>query len=156
MKSSVLLFLLVLLTSVVIAAGKPTDTYVIIGDKTYYCDDVHVGKASTSMYIHGRRLLKVATYVVDAYAESGRFYEYLPVMRQNQDTAGWAFMQLIASNNGFRVYRYCSSFLKYDPVSGIIAPTLPVYRYYIFKRGKFVSVTDDQNVKAQLAPYGVK
>jgi hypothetical protein len=41
-------------------------------------------------------------------------------------------------------------------VNGIIEPIKPVYRYYIFKSGKFVSVTDDQNVEAQLAPFGVK
>ena len=156
MKSLALLFLLVLLTSGLRAAGTPAENFIVIGDKTYFYDKVRVGKAFTRIYIDGRKFFKVPTFVVNAYAENGKFYEYLPVVSKYQDTAGWAFMEFIAMHDGYRLYRYCSNCLKYDPVTGIIAPIMPVYRYYIFKNGKFVSVSDDQNVNAQLAFFGVK
>ena len=132
-----LLFLLVFLTSNMNAAGKTTDNFVIIGDQTYYCDQVRVGKAFTRIYIDGKQFFKVPTAFVDAYAEKGTFYEHLPILTKDQDTAGWAFMQFIASHDGNRLYRYCSNCLKYDPVNEKIDPTMPVYRYYIFKSGKF-------------------
>lgn len=156
MKSSAFLFLLFFLTSGLYAADKSTDNFVIIGDETYYCDEVHPGKANTSIYTDGKLILKVPSFTINAYAQGGKFYEYLPVMNKKQDTTGWAFMLFITSHDGYRLYRYCSNCLKYDPVNGIIAPIVPVYRYYTFKSGKFVSVTDDHDLQAQLASYGVK
>jgi hypothetical protein len=156
MKNSAFLFLLFFLTSGLYAADKSTDNFVIIGDETYYCDEVHPGKANTSIYIDGKQIFKVPTSYVDAYAQGGKFYEYLPVMNKNQDTMGWAFMQFITSHNGMRLYRYCSNCLKYDPVNGTIAPVVPLYRYYTFKSGKFVSVTDDHDLQSQLKEFGVK
>ena len=156
MKKSILLFLMVMFTFGLQAAVIPTDTYIIVGDKTYYCDEVHVGKSYTRIYTDDRQILKIPTALVTAYARGGKFYEYLPVLNQNQDTTGWAFMQYIASNDGNRLYQFCSNCLKYDPVSGKIEPTMPVYRYYTFNHGKFVSVTDDTDLQAQLSSFGVR
>ncbi len=65
-------------------------------------------------------------------------------------------MQFIASHDGNRLYRYFSNCLKYDPVNEKIDPVLPVYRYYILKSGNFVSVTDDEDLQAQLSSFNVK
>jgi len=157
MKKSIILMLSILWIFSLEAANKPTDTFIIIGDETYYCDEVHVGKANTRIYRDGKEILKVRTSLVNAYAQGGRFYEYLPVLNKNQDTTGWAFMQFITSHEGNRLYRFCSNCIHYDPVSGVIAPALPVYRYYIFKSGRFVSVTDDRDdLHAQLSTFNVK
>lgn len=156
MKNTALLSLLVFFSLGLKAADKLTDSFVIIGEKTFYCDKVHVGMGSTRIYIDGKQILKVPTFAINAYAENGMLYEYLPVLTKDQDTVGWAFMQFIASRNGSRIYRYCSDCLHYDPVNEKIAPTMPVYRYYTFKRGNFVSVSDDENVKEHLASFGVR
>jgi hypothetical protein len=156
MKSSTLLVLLVLIASCFQVAGKSLDTFVIIGKETYFCDKVQVGRGYTRIYIEGRLFFKVPSFVVNAYAEKGSFYEYLPVVNKDQDTTGWAFMHFIASRGGKRLYRYCSNCLKYDPIDGEIAPSQPVYRYYTFESGKFVSVTDNGNIEDQLALFGVK
>lgn len=156
MKTLVLFTLLVILQSGLLAATKTTDTFIIIGDETYFCDDIHVGKSKTSIFIDGRQFFKIPTIIVKAYSQNGRLFEYLPVMDKDRNTAGWAFMQFIASSNGKRLYRFCSNCIHYDPVSGKIAPTLPVYRYYTFKGGEFISVTDDQNEKEELTSFGVK
>jgi hypothetical protein len=156
MKSLTLLFLLFFMTTGLLAAQKSTENFVIIGDETYYCDEVHAGMAKTSIYIDGKLRFKVPSYVISAYAQSGKFFEYLPVLNKNQDTTGWAFMQFITSHDGNRLYRYCSNCLKYDPVNATVAPIVPVYRYYVFRSGKFVSVSDDQDLQSQLAVFGVK
>jgi hypothetical protein len=156
MKNSVILFLLVLFASGLLAAAKPADNFVIIGEKTYYCDKVQVGPAFTRAYVDGKLFFKFPTNNITAYADKGRFFEYLPVMNKDGETTGWAFMEFLASRDGDRLYRYCSNCLHYDPVNGKIEPTIPTYRYYIFNGGRFVSVTDDYNLQAQVAVFGVK
>ncbi len=94
--------------------------------------------------------------MIDAYSQNGVLFEKMPIVCKNQDTAGWAFMQRISSRNGYSLYRFCSNCIHYDPVDGIINPVYPVYRYYIFKNGKFVSLVDEHNAKEQLAKFGVK
>jgi hypothetical protein len=100
--------------------------------------------------------MKIPTFLINAYQKNGLLFERLPVVNKNQDTAGWAFMQFIASHEGYRLYRFCSNCLHYDPATGHIAPENPVYRYYVFKRGKFVSMTDDYNDIAILKQFGIK
>lgn len=156
MKKSVLLFLFMLFTFGIQAAVVPAAAYIIVGDETYYCDEIHLGKADTRIYTDGKLLLKVPTHLIRAYARAGKFYEYLPVLNHDQDTTGWAFMQFIASRDGNRLYQFCSNCLKYDPVTGKIEPTIPVYRFYTFRHGKFVSVTDDTDLQAQLSSFGVR
>lgn len=156
MKTFALFLLFCFLVSGIYPANKPTGNFVIIYGNTYYCDDIHVGKSSTKIFYEGKKFIKIPTSKISAYAEGGSLFEYLPVINKNQDTTGWAFMQYIACSNGNRLYRYCSNCLKYDPVTGIIAPLNPIYRYYIFKNGSFVSVTDDQDMKEQLAVFGLK
>lgn len=156
MKNSVILFLLVLFASGLFATAIPTDSFVIIGDKTYYCDKVQVGTTYTRAYIDGKIFLKYPSNSITAYADKGRFFEYLPVLNKNEEITGWAFMEFLASHDGNRLYRYCSNCLHYDPVTGKIAPAIPTYRYYIFNRGRFVSVSDDFNLQAQVAVFGVK
>jgi len=156
MKNSVILFLLVLFASGLFATSRPADNFVIIGDKTYYCDKVQVGSAFTRAYIDGKLIFKFPTNNMTAYAQKGRFFEYLPVLNQNAEITGWAFMEFLASNDGNRLYRYCSNCLHYDPVNGKIEPAIPTYRYYIFNGGRFVSVSDDNNLQAQVAVFGAK
>lgn len=132
------------------------NNFVVIGDETVFCDEVKIGKANTRVYSNNKQILKIQTCFIDAYSSNGILYEKLPVIDNSRDTSGWAFMQFISSRNGYRLYRFCSNCVHYDPATGMIAPQVPVYRYYIFKDGKFVSMTDDSNVKKQLAFFGVR
>lgn len=156
MKKSAIIILFVLFAFNLQASSNSTSTFVIIGDQTIYCDKIQMGKQSTKIYANGKLLSKIPTCKIRAYASNSRFYEYLPVVNENFDTTGWAFMQFIASHDGSRLYRYCSNCLKYDPVNETIAPVLPVYRYYIFKGNKPVAVTNDDNLQAKVASFGVK
>jgi len=156
MKKITLFLLMVLIASGLLASGKETGSFVVVGDETYYCTEVQLGKINTNICIDGQQEMKVPTRFIKAYTKGSKLYEYLPVLNLQQDTTGWAFMQFLASKNGNRLYLYCSNCLKYDPVYGIIAPSMPVYRFYVFKHGRFVSVTDDFNENETLADFGVK
>jgi hypothetical protein len=135
--------------------AKSEDCFVVIGDNTYYCNSIRMGQGNTRIY-SATGMLKIPTPLISAYYLEGKLFERMPVVNKNLDTAGWAFMQFIASRSGYRLYRYCSNCVHYDPVSGEIAPPTQVYRYYVFKDRKFVAVADERNVKNLLTRFGVK
>ena len=145
-----------LLTSFTKANPNIAGSYIIMGDETFFCDDIRVGPSSFKITTLNGVNVRISTGSIDAYSKDGSFFEKLPVVNKNQDTSGWAFMQYLASRDEYKLYRYCSNCSHYDPATGEIAPVTPVYRYYIFKNGSFVTVTDDHNAKNLLKRFGVK
>jgi hypothetical protein len=133
-----------------------TESFVVVGDETYFCNELHVGPGNFRITTVNGDVMKIASSKINAYSQQGYLYERLPVVNKNMDTADWAFMHFITSRDGYRLYRYCSNCNHYDPATGEIAPPTPVYRYYIFKDGKFITVTDDRNAKDLLMRFGVK
>jgi len=156
MKSIVILCLLCIVGFFLKADDKPPTCFVVVGDKTIYCDAIQPGKSSTKIQRTGMPCLRIPTSKISAYQLNGRLFERLPVITGKDDTSGWAFMQYLATKDGCRLYRFCSNCIHFDPSTGIIDPPLPVYRYYVFRKGKFVSVTNDKNVKAVLMRFGIK
>jgi hypothetical protein len=144
-----------LMLSSVLCNAMSEDCFVVIGDNTYYCNSIRMGQGNTRIYSESG-MMKIPTPLISAYFLEGKLFERMPVVNKNMDTAGWAFMQFIASRSGYRLYRYCSNCVHYDPVTGEIAPPVPAYRYYVFKDRKFVAVADDRNVKNLLTRFGVK
>lgn len=153
---TIVLICLMLSALIVSGAEKSTGNFVRVGNQKLNCDLLRVGKANTKLYQDGKKLLKIPTRLIDSYSMDGKLFEKMPIVCKNQDTAGWAFMQLISSKNGYKLYRFCSNCIHYDPEEGVIAPELPVYRYYIFRNGQYVSLIDEHNAKEQLASFGVK
>jgi hypothetical protein len=145
-----------LLSSGIHASLSTTDNYIVVDNETFFCGDIHVGPSSFRVTTTDGNVKRISTARIDAYSQKGLLFERLPVINKKQDTAGWAYMQFISSRDGYKLYRYCSNCSQYDPSTGEIAPAAPVYRYYIFKDGKFITVTDDYNVKSLLRRFGVK
>ncbi|NVO21186.1 MAG: hypothetical protein HXX13_15900 [Bacteroidetes bacterium] len=156
MKKLTIIFCLMLLITGAKSNSNKVESYVIVGDETYFCDEIHVGPSSFRILTPDGDKMKISTAIIDAYSLRGALYEKLPVVNKNLDTTGWAYMQFISSRNGYKMYRYCSSCTQYDPFTGTIAPSNPIYRYYIFKNGRFITFTDDHNVKSLLSRFGVK
>jgi hypothetical protein len=156
MKKSVLILMLTGLSFLIQAAPKSTDTFVVLGDEVMYCDRITMGRATTRLVTEGNQSVRIPTLAISAYAQNGRFFEFLPVVNSHNDTAGWAYMQLVATGNGYRVYRYCSNCLQYDPVTETVAPVSPLYRYYVFKNYQFVSVNDDNSLWEQMKTLGIR
>ena len=156
MKRKMLIVSLLLLVGGIHANLNKTESFVVVGDETYFCDEIYTGPSSFKVTTVNGDIMKIATGRIDAYAQNGMLFEKMPVVNKNRDTAGWAFMQFITSRDGYKLYRYCSNYNQYDPSTGEIAPEAPVYRYYIFRNGSYINVTDDHNVKALLMRFGVK
>lgn len=156
MKTIAIFFQLFLIGIVALAADEKTANYIIVGDETFYCDKIYVGRNSTRLYMGGNQLIKLPTDVIDSYSANGHVYDKMPVITKKQDTAGWAFMQLLATKGEYKLYKFCSNCVHYDPSADVIAPASPVYRYYVFRNGKYVTVTDDTNAKSVLRHFGVR
>ena len=155
MTRTAMVITMLLMVSALKASDKKEECYVIVGDNTYYCNEIRMGQGNTRIY-SGLSMIKIPTSIIDAYSNDGMLFERLPVVNKNLDTAGWAFMQFISARSGYRLYRYCSNCVHYDPLTGEIAPETPVYRYYIFKDGNFVNMLDENHIKTQLSRFGVK
>ncbi len=156
MKKIVALILLSLLISASRAGNGEKNNFVLYQGVTYYCDEVYIGPDNTRICSYGSESLRLPTAQIEAYYHNGKLFEKLPIITKNFDTAGWAFMQFIASYSGYRLYRYCSNCAHYDPATGEINPSLLYFRYYIFKGGKFFALTDDEDANARLALFGVR
>ena len=138
------------------SSDREMKNFVVFEGATYFCDEIFIGPDNSRISCYRGKTMKMSTAKIDAYSKNGKLYEKLPILTKNLDTAGWAFMQYIASFTGYRLYRYCTNCAHYDPSTGEINPSLFFYRYYIFKGGKFYAFADDENAKAQLALFGVR
>ena len=118
---------------------------VISDDKTYFGDKLIIGTASAKIYNGTGEITKIPEKSIKSFMKDGQVFVKLPVVTKSNDTIGLAFMQFISSRSGLQLFRYCSNCLKYDPVEGIIDPLNPVYRYYIFKGGRYFMLLDEND-----------
>jgi hypothetical protein len=156
MKNLFVLLSIMLVNSVCQAIRPPINDIVVSDGKTYFCDKVIMGPASAKIYYAAGEILKIPSKSVESFIKNGQVFIKLPVITKANDTIGMAFMQYINSRSGLQLFRYCSNCLKYDPVEGVIAPVNTVYRYYIFKGGKFFMLLDENDSATFLAFFGVR
>jgi len=140
-----------------IQAGSPlAKNYVVSKGKTYFCEKLIVGSANTKIFNAVGEVTKIPVHLVDSFRQGNNIFVKLPVISKSNDTIGMAFMQYITSRSGLQLFRYCSKCLQYDPVESIIAPVNQVYRYYVFKGGKFFKILDKENIDSYLSFFGVR
>jgi len=156
MKSTFILLNLMLIALSGQARNPPINDIVVSGGKTFFCDKVIMGPASAKIYNSAGEISKIPSQSVESFIKSGQVFVKLPVVTMANDTVGMAFMQYINSRSGLQLFRYCSQCLHYDPVEGVIAPINQVYRYYIFKGGKYFMLLDEKDADTFLSFFGVK
>jgi len=155
MKKALTLLILVLIALVSKAISPPASDIVVSDGKTYFCDKVIMGTASAKIYDASGEITKIPSQSVESFIKKGQVFVNLPVITKTNDTVGMAFMQFISSRSGLQLFRYCSNCLKYDPVEGVIAPINAVYRYYIFKGGRYFMLLDEKDANTFLSFFGV-
>jgi hypothetical protein len=125
-------------------------------DKTYFCDKLIIGISGAKIYNAAGEITKIPGKSIKSFIKNGQVFVKLPVVSRWNDTIGMAFMQLISSRSGLQLFRYCSNCLRYDPVENAIAPANPVYRYYVFKGGRYLLLLDENNSQAFFDFFNVK
>jgi hypothetical protein len=156
MKNLFVLLSIILVTSVCQAISPPINDIVVSDGKTYFCDKVIMGTASAKIINAAREAFKIPSKSVESFTKNGQVFMKLPVITKANDTIGMAFMQYINSRSELQLFRYCSNCLKYDPVEGVIAPVNNIYRYYIFKSGKFFMLLDGNDLDIFFDFFGVR
>lgn len=156
MKKIIIILILLLFAFGSQATSPETKNYVVAKGKTYFGEKVIVGSASTRIYNAVGEVTKIPVHQVDSFRQDNNVFVKLPVISKSNDTIGMAFMQLITSRSGLQLFRYCSKCLEYDPVESVIAPLNPVFRYYVFKGGKFFELLDEKNMESYLSFFGVR
>jgi len=126
----------------VLKAESDRGDYVVADGITYVCQAMRTGFANTRIITPEGQLVKVPNSSIKAYRIAGRQFEIMPLLNLSGDTLDMAFMELISTLDGKRLYRYCSNCSKYDPLSGVIAPINFVYRYYVLSDGQLRLFTD--------------
>jgi hypothetical protein len=153
---------LIIITGVLILASwnqafcRSGNDVVVAEGKTYFGDKIIPGPAKIKIYDTMGEITKISNNAIESFIRNGQVFVKLPVVTMANDTVGTAFMQYITSRSGLQLFRYCSQCLNYDPVEGVIAPINMVYRYYIFKGGKFFMLLDDKDTDAFMSFFGVR
>jgi hypothetical protein len=138
------------------AKSPVTKNYVISNGETYFCEKVIPGPANTRIYNAAGEVIKIPCQLIESFKQDDEVFVKLPVISKSNDTIGLAFMQYISSRAGMQLFRYCSRCLQYDPLEGVIAPVNPVFRYYVFKGGKFFDLLDEDNLESYLSFFNVR
>jgi hypothetical protein len=156
MKKVIVLLGIMLLASGNRIIGRQISDIVVSDGITYFGDKVIPGPASVKIYNSGGEIIKIPNQTVESFIRNEQVFVKLPVVTKANDTVGMAFMQYIANRSGLQLFRYCSKCLHFDPLEVEIAPINPVYRYYIFKGGKYFMLLDEKDTDTFLSFFGVK
>jgi|WetSurMetagenome_2_1015567.scaffolds.fasta_scaffold164590_2 hypothetical protein len=146
----------IMLLSLAVSAETVNGDFVIADGMIYQCAEMHKGFTNTRIITTEGEHIKIPNNLVQAFRQKGHQYELLPLVNGKGDTVTMTYMELIASNNGSSLYRYCSNCNKYDPVSGEIAPLNRIYRYYVLKNGKLKLLHDEETTGKAMAFFKVK
>ncbi len=114
-------------------AGVPD--YVICNEGVRYFEKVRYSLNSNLMGISDEGRVRYDSEDVISFSRNGRVYQRMPVIRNNEETGRYDFMELVAYRNGMKVLRERSG-----RISGLNSHDLVVY-----KDGKYVVRFDEKN-----------
>jgi hypothetical protein len=156
MKKAIIISGIILCASLGQVFSRSASDVVVSDGITYFGEKIIPGTANIKMYNTSGEITKIPSRTVESFIKNGQVFVKLPVVTKANDTVGMAFMQYIANRSGLQLFRYCSNCLHYDPVESVIAPINLVYRYYIFKGGKYFMLLDEKEADTFLAFFRVK
>ncbi len=155
MKSLIVAFLL-LVVAWAAQAGSETVSYVTVGGKTYFCQDLKSGLFRASLTLDDGTTLKIPYEKIDAYMCNGHLYERMPLMCPYAKPGCTALMEYVTSRNGLRLYKYCRYGSCCDPANDVYKPVQAQYLYTVFKDGKFFLKVDQENAASILPFFGIE
>lgn len=120
--------------STMVSAGSPD--YVATADGVDYFKKIRYGFKSVIIGIKESGRVRYDKGEVIAFRKDGHVFERVPVIVNNTDTGKYAFMELVAYRNGFKLYRH-------SHYTGINTPT--AYEYFVFKDGCYHVSFDEKN-----------
>jgi hypothetical protein len=135
MKKLSYLFLIAFLsTTFLVKAGLPD--YIVAGDEVEYYEKVRYGLTTNLVGIKDSNRDRYKSDEVSEFRKNGKVYERMPVIRDNQVTGRYAFMEVVTYRNGLKVYRYNHPGMNDQ-----------VYDLLVYKGNQFVVRFDENNAQ---------
>lgn len=83
-------------------------SYVVVGNKTYFSNDVKVGVTHVRIHDDNGTLIRESLKNVDAWMVDGRLCERMPVVCPDGKVRCTALMELVCQRGGLRLYKFCA------------------------------------------------
>ncbi len=137
-KATILIVIGIVCITSMTKAGVPD--YVINGEEVTYYDRVRYGITSSLVGINEDGKSRYQAADVVSFRKDGRTYSRMPVIRNNQPTGRYSFMELKGYRNGLYVY-------KHEDHRGAGLPAEVTYLVYN-NSGEYVVTFTSQNHKS--------
>lgn len=125
-------------------AGDKLD-YVIVGDQTYFSEDVKIGSASVKIATDNGLTLKAPMKDVTAYFVDGRYYQRLPLVCKNGETKCTALLELVSMRNGLQLFKYRSGHENNSLGCCFFDASNDEAMYFIYQHGELYLRVDREN-----------
>jgi hypothetical protein len=104
MKKLSYLFLIAFLSTTFFVKAGPD--YIVVGEEIEFYEKVRYGLTTSLVGIKDSNRNRYKSCEVSEFRKNGKVYEKMPVIRDNQETGRYAFMEVVSYRNGMKVYRY--------------------------------------------------
>jgi hypothetical protein len=145
MKKLIVFFFLVTVT-LISYAGDKLD-YVIIGDQTYFSEDVRVGTAAVKISTDNGMTLKAPLKDVNAYFVDGKYCQRLPIICKNGETKCTALLELVSMRNGLQLFKYRPGHENENLGCCFFDSENEESMYFIYKNEKLYLRVDKENAE---------
>lgn len=154
MKKLIVLLAFVSLAFIVRAANELS--YVIVGDKTYFSNNVKIGLTNLRMDTEDGLTFKAPLKMVDAYMIDGILCERLPIFCADGKVKCTALLELVSLRNGMKLFKLHA----YKNNKGLgccfVDETNRESMYFVYKDGKLHLRVDEKNAETVFDFFHVK
>ena len=153
MKKLFVLFTLVVFVLSVSAANYLD--YVVIGDKTYFSEDVRVGFNNIRISTENGLMLKAPLNHVETYMVDGKLCERLPLICNDGSVRCTALMELVTVKNGLRLYKCYQNVGNRDLGCCFYDEMKLECMFFVYKDGELYLRVDKKNAQTVFPFFGV-
>ena len=129
--------------------------YVVIGDKTYFSEDVRVGFNNIRISTENGLTLKAPLKKVETYMAKGKLCERLPLVCNDGSVRCTALMELVASKNGLRLYKCCPNASNRDLGCCFYDEMKIEAMFFVYKDGELYLRVNKRNAETVFPFFGV-
>jgi hypothetical protein len=146
MKTKVFIFFVLVTGMNLFATGKTEKNYVITKSDTIYCKELTFDSFNANCTLLNGEKIKVSKEEVNVYAIKGKIFIKKPLYTGKEPSGKTDFMQVVAENNGYTLYKY-----EYFPDSWMQTNQAPADQgsrqsvYIVYKGDELVTYIDSKN-----------
>lgn len=141
-----MIFAIIMATAFTTFARAPKFHYVLTSNGAIYCSKINMGANTTRVITTDGKRMDISNIDIYGYSKNGNIRMKMPEMKNNQPTGKMVWMQLLATRNGFSIYRQ-----DYFLPSGQAVTDM-----FVFEGSRYVLQVDKRNSPTVLSFFGVE